>query len=365
MPRDYYEVLGVGRDATDAEIKKAFRALAVQHHPDKNPGDKAAEDRFKEASQAYDVLMDPDKRARYDRFGPSAFGAPDAGAGYPTSVAEVLEGLWSMFSSKKRPGRDLRYTLEVTFEEAAFGVTKTIHFPTRRACGTCGGTGGRGKAGTKACATCGGKGEVRGAQGIFTAPRTCPSCQGSGRVVTDPCATCDGSGLERLEREFAVRVPAGTVNGAVKRVAGEGEPGRAGGAAGDLHVHVRVKEHPLFRRQAHDVLVDVPVSFSQAALGAQVEVPTLDGKVKMRVPEGTQSGKVFRLRGKGIPRGEGAAKARGDQLVRVMVETPVALSPRQRQLLEELAKEAGEGGTSLAYPRKKTFVDKVRELFDV
>jgi molecular chaperone DnaJ len=365
VARDYYEVLGVARDATDAEIKKAFRALAIQHHPDKNPGDKVAEDRFKEASQAYDVLMDPDKRARYDRFGPSAFGAPEAG-GYPTSVAEVLEGLLSMFSSKKRAGRDLRYTLEVSFEEAAFGVQKTIHFPTRRGCAACGGTGGRGgKAGTKACATCGGKGDVRGPQGIFAPPRTCSSCQGTGRTVIDACPTCDGSGLERLEREFAVRIPAGTVNGAVKRVPGEGEPGRAGGAPGDLHVHVRVREHPLFRRHGHDVLIDVPISFSQAALGAHVEVPTLDGKVKMRVPEGTQSGKTFRLRGKGIPRGEGAAKSRGDELVRVVVETPVGLSGRQRELLEELGREAGEGGTSLTYPRKKTFVDKVRELFDV
>jgi molecular chaperone DnaJ len=271
----------------------------------------------------------------------------------------MFEGIFEMFGKKpkKASGRDLRYTLEVTFEEAAFGVTKNIKFPTRKECGACAGVGGTG---AKTCTACGGRGEVRVQQGFFTIPRSCNACQGRGKTVTAACEKCEGSGLLRVEREFAVKIPPGTEDGAVRRVAREGEPGRAGGAPGDLQVLVRVAEHSLFKRDGFDVETEMPISFSQAALGAQVDVPTLEGRVKMRIPSGTQSGRLFRLRGKGIPRGEG--KARGDQHVRVVVETPTSLTPRQRQLLEELAKEGGE---MIAYPRKKNFLEKVRELFDV
>jgi molecular chaperone DnaJ len=365
--RDYYEVLDVGRDATDGEIKKAFRQLALKFHPDKNPADRVAEERFKEANEAYAVLSDPDKRAAYDRFGHAAFGAPNA-TGAPPSVSEVFEGFFDLFGKRRKAGgRDLRYTLEVSFEEAAFGVTRPIRFPTRKECGSCGGTGGRnGAAGTRGCQACGGRGDVKIKQGLFTLPRTCTACGGTGRVVVDACPGCEGSGLQRIEREFEVTIPPGTSDGAVRRIPREGEPGRGGGAPGDLHVLVRVKEHPLFTRKDHDVICEIPVSFTQAALGAQVEVPTLDGKVKMRVPEGTQSGRLFRLRGKGIPRAAQKGAPRGDQHVRIVVETPTSLTPRQRELLEELGHESELGGEkAVGYPRKRTFLDKVRELFDV
>jgi molecular chaperone DnaJ len=363
--RDYYEVLDVGRDATDAELKKAFRRLALRYHPDKNPADRVAEERFKEANEAYAVLSDPDKRAAYDRFGHAAFGPPGAGASAsPPSVSEVFEGLFDLFGRRKKAGgRDLRYTLEVSFEEAVFGADKTIRFPTRKECGACGGLGGRnGAAGTRPCGGCGGRGEVKVKQGLFMLPRTCSACGGTGKVVVDPCPGCEGTGLERVEREFRVSIPPGTESGAVRRIPREGEPGRFGGAPGDLHVLVRVLEHPLFERRGTDVVCEIPVSVTQAALGAQIEVPTLDGKVKMRVPEGTQSGRLFRLKGKGIPRGPGKGAVRGDQHVRIVVETPTHLTPRQRQLLEELAHESGE--TSVGYPRKRSFLAKVRELFE-
>ena len=361
--RDYYLVLGVDRNASDAELKKAYRKLALQFHPDHSPGDRQAEERFKELNEAYAVLSDADKRAAYDRFGHAAFGAPGQwtpAAGF-ASVGDVIEGLFGDLFGKKQKrsaGRDLRYTLEVDFNEAAFGADKSIRFPTRKDCGACEGSGARSKAGIQPCQACGGRGEVKVKQGLFTLGRTCAPCEGTGKVVTDPCKTCDGSGLVRIEREFTVKIPAAMEDGAVRLIAREGEPGRHGGPPGDLHVVVRVRPHPLFSRQGFDVLCEVPVSFSQAALGAQIEVPTLDGKVKMRVPPGTQSGKLFRLRGKGIPRGEGS---RGDQHVRIVLETPTNVTPRQRELLEELAKESGE---TVAHPRKKTFLDKVRELFD-
>lgn len=360
--RDYYDVLDVARDATDAEIKRAFRRLALAYHPDKNPEDRGAEERFKEANEAYAILSDPDKRAAYDRLGHAAFGPPGSTVPGFSSMAEVLDGFLDLLGRKKRvPGRDLRYTLEVSFEEAAFGATKTIRFPTRKECDVCSGSGARGGPGaTRSCQLCGGRGEVRGKQGLFTLPRMCTACGGTGKVVIESCPRCEGAGLLRIEREFIVKLPPGTEDGSVRRVPREGEPGRAGAAAGDLQVLIRVAPHPLFQRQGFDVLCEIPVSFAQAALGAQIDVPTLDGKVKMRVPDGTQSGRMFRLRGKGIPKGEG--RPRGDQHVRVVVETPTHLTARQRELFEELARETG---TAVGHPRTKNFLDKVRELFDV
>lgn len=369
--RDYYDVLGVGRDADDQDLKRAFRRLALRYHPDKNPQDRSAEDRFKELNEAYAVLSDEGKRAAYDRFGHRAFGAVDdrawnaAAAGFGGSVSEVFEGLFSDLMGrrqKRAAGRDLRYTLEIDFQEAAFGTEKAIRFPTRRDCDRCAGTGARSSSGVRTCGTCGGKGELRAPQGVFTRGKSCGTCHGSGHVVVDPCSVCQGSGLLQIEREFRVKIPPGSADGAVRRVPREGEPGRFGGAPGDLHVIVRVAEHPLFTRDGHDVVCEVPISFAQAALGTQVDVPTLDGKVRMRVPVGTQSGRTFRLRGKGIPRAIGEGAPRGDQHVRIVIETPTHLTARQRELLEEFAKESGNTGAS--HPRKRTFLSKVKELFE-
>lgn len=279
-------------------------------------------------------------------------------------MSEVIEGLWGdLFGKrpKKTAGRDLRYTLEVEFKEAALGTSKQIRFPSRRDCSSCGGTGARSNSGLSPCVSCAGRGEVRVQQGVFTLGKTCPTCEGSGKIVTDPCGACKGAGLIQFEREFTVKIPPGTEDGSVRLVAKEGEPGRHGGPPGDLHVIVRVAPHPLLERQGIHLICEVPISFPQAALGAQVDVPTLEGKVKMRIPSGTQSGRMFRLRGKGIPKGD--AGSRGDQHVRVIVETPTNLTPRARRLLEELAEEAGDAVAQVSHPRKKNFLDKVKELF--
>jgi len=305
--RDYYEVLGVPRDADDAELKRAFRELARKFHPDVNPG-QHAEDRFKEANEAYAVLSDPKARARYDRHGFAGVGAADAAAaGGFQNVAQAFDELFGDLIKRrrgKRRGRDLRYTLEVSFQEAALGCKKSI---------------------------------------VVQAPR-------------------DPSGPPEKPRTFEVVIPPGTKDGAVRMIRGEGETGKSGAPPGDLHVIVRVVEHPIFRREGFDVWCEVPISFSQAALGAVVEVPTLDGVVKMRIPEGVQSGRVFRMAGRGIPKTPSKDGPRGDQRVRVLVETPSNLSPRQRELFEELGRASG-GGADIAYPRKQTFVDRLRSLF--
>jgi len=303
--RDYYEVLGVDRKADEIAIKKAFRELAMRYHPDKNPDDAAAEDKFKEANEAYAVLSDPKARQRYDRYG---FAGVDGTRGpQPQGFGAVVDAVEDIISDirrrrrERKRGRDLRYTLELTFQEAALGCTKTIDVP-------------------------------------------------------DPRATNGGA----KTREFTVKLPPGTKSGAVKRIRGEGESGAGGADPGDLNVIVRVREHPLFTREGADVWCEVPISFTQAALGATIEVPTIEGKVKMRIPEGTQSQRVFRMRGKGIPRTASKTGPRGDQLVRVVVETPVGLTSRQRELLEELAAISGE---SVAHPRKRGFMDQLRALF--
>jgi molecular chaperone DnaJ len=359
--RDYYELLGVGRDATNDELKAAYRRLALQYHPDKNPDDRAAEAMFKEVSAAYAVLSDPDKRARYDQFGHAAAGDPFAG-GFPfSSVQDMLSNLFGdLFGSAKKKraqGRDLRYTLEVKFEEAAFGCEKTISFSARESCVDCGGTGSRGGTATlKRCGVCAGKGEIRAQQGFFTIGKTCGTCGGYGKVVVDACPACKGNGTAERTREFSVRIPAGTVNDGIKVVRGQGEAGRRGNAPGDLHVIVRVLAHPLFRREGDDILCEVPITFAQAALGAQIDVPTLDGIVRMKVPPGTQSGRTFRLRGKGVPRGSGSG--RGDENVAVVIDVPSELTSRQRELLEEFERECGIAAT----PRLGSFVETVRQL---
>jgi molecular chaperone DnaJ len=356
--RDYYEVLGVARDCDAPTLKKAYRELALKYHPDQNPDNPEAEAHFKEVSEAYTVLSEPEARSRYDRRGFEGVGSGGVGVdvGGFTDLFESLFG--DLFGKKKStgkmPGRDLRYTLELSFEEAALGVTRSIKFPSPVECEACKGAGAKGgEAGMRTCNSCSGKGELKVQQGFFSLSKKCPTCAGAGKVVGEPCESCKGAGTVEKEREFEVTIPADTEDGSTRRVAGHGEPGKRGGPPGDLNVIVRVRPHPIFRRESGVVVCDVPVSIMQAALGAVIQVPTLDGKVDMRVPAGTQSGTLFRLRGKGA----GKANSRGDAHVRLVVETPSALTPKQRELFEQLQ-------TSLAdeqLPIQKTFATKMRE----
>ena len=357
--RDYYEVLGVPRDADAALLKKAYRELALKYHPDQNPDNPEAEASFKEVSEAYTVLSDPDTRSKYDRGGFGAFHGGTSGVdiGGFTDLFESLFG--DLFGKKKgtgkMPGRDLRYTLELSFEEAALGVEKTIKFPAPVECGTCKGTGAKGgDAGMRSCSTCGGKGETKVQQGFFSLSKKCPTCSGSGKVIGDQCEVCKGVGTVEKEREFTVSIPADAEDGATRRVAGQGEPGKRGGPPGDLNVIVRVRPHPIFKRENGVVTCEVPLSIVDAVLGAVIKVPTLDGAVDMRVPAGTQSGTLFRLRGKGA----GKPNARGDAHVRLVVETPTALDAKQRELFEQLKSSLGESQT----PLQKSFAGKMREL---
>jgi molecular chaperone DnaJ len=356
MKRDYYEVLGVSRDVDAATLKRAYRELALKYHPDQNSGNPEAEAHFKEVSEAYTVLSDPDARARYDRRG---FDGVGGGVGVDiggfTDLFESLFGdLFGKRKSGKVVGRDLRYTLELSFEEAALGAEKTIKFPSPVDCSACKGTGAKGgEAGLRTCNTCSGKGEMKVQQGFFSLSKKCPTCSGTGKVIGDKCDECKGAGTVDKEREFAVTIPADTEDGATRRVPGQGEPGKRGGPPGDLNVIVRVRPHSIFRRENGIVTAEVPVSFAQAALGAVIQVPTLDGKVDMRVPAATQSGALFRLRGKGA----GRAGARGDAHVRIVVETPTALNPKQRELFEQLKTTLTEEQT----PLQKSFLSKMRE----
>ncbi len=367
--RDYYEVLGVQRTATGQELKSAYRKLAIQFHPDKNPGNKEAEEKFKECSEAYEVLSDADKRARYDRFGHQAPGGFATHAWEPGFAAGGFNDIFGdifgeIFGQRPRGGRggrqrgaDLRYNLEVGFTEAAFGTEAKVKIPRHKACEVCKGSGARAGTGPKVCPTCHGSGELRLTQGFFQISRPCGHCQGSGKVITDPCANCRGAGKVETESQLTVKIPAGVDTGTRLKLTGEGELGDNGGPPGDLYVVVHVQEHPIFVREDTEVICEVPISFTQAALGAQIEVPTLDGRVKMKIPSGTQSGKIFRLKGKGIPSLDGYQ--RGDQHVRITVEVPEKLTKKQRELLEQFAAATGEE----AHPQQKSFFTKVKELF--
>jgi molecular chaperone DnaJ len=369
--RDYYEVLGLGRTASEEELKKAYRRLAIQYHPDRNPGDKTAEERFKEINEAYQVLSDPERRAQYDRYGHAAFQGPQGGGfgfEFTQGFEEVFSDIFGDFfgtgrgrsRSRSRRGDDLRYDLEIEFEEAASGADKPIKFQRLATCDACRGTRARGGSteGVRTCPNCRGTGQVRTQQGFFSIATTCGNCRGEGMIIADPCPKCQGQGRVRRQESLSVRIPPGVDNGSRLKLRGEGEAGWAGGPSGDLYVVVHVKEHFLFVRQDNDVIIEVPVSFPQAALGTEIEVPTLEGKVKLKIPAGTQSGKVIRLKGKGFPDLHGYG--RGDQLVRVAIETPRRLTQRQRELLEEFASIDGE---AVNHPLSKGFVDKLKEMF--
>jgi molecular chaperone DnaJ len=363
--RDYYEVLGVEKAADATQLKSAYRKVAMQFHPDRNPGNHEAEEKFKEASEAYQVLSDPEKRAKYDRFGHAgnAFEGFGNGGFGGMNINDIFGEIFGDIFGQRRQrgggrqrGSDLRRNLEISFEEAAFGCQVEFKIARPKKCEPCEGTGSKSKQ-LRTCPTCGGAGEVRFTQGFFAVSRPCTQCGGAGQTVADPCATCRGAGKVDSESTLSVSIPAGVDTGTRVRLAGEGELGELGGPPGDLYVVVHVREHPLFVREEYDVLCEVPISFTQAALGAQVEVPTLDGKVKMKIPAGTQTGKVFRLKDKGVPHIH--STDRGDQHVRVVVETPTELSKAQRELLEKFAEISGEESN----PHSKSFFAKVRELF--
>lgn len=367
--RDYYEVLGVSRDAGAEEIKKAYRKLARQYHPDANPGDKSAEEKFKEIAEAYEVLSDPEKRANYDRFGHAA--ANDQGFGGFGGFGDFggLGDLFDMFfggatRARRGPqkGADIRVDVDISFKEAAFGVEKDIRVPRVEECENCRGTGAAPGTATQKCSVCGGTGQVQFSQstpfGRITQTHTCDRCRGTGRIIEKPCGVCHGAGYVRRTRSIHVKIPPGVDTGTRLRVAGEGEVGVRGGPRGDLYVYIEVRPHRLFKREGNDLICEVPISFAQAALGDELEVPTLEGTAKIRIPEGTQHGTEFRLRGKGIPDLNGYG--RGDQYVRVKVVTPTRLSERQKQILREFAALSGE---SPAGGEGKGFFEKVRDAF--
>jgi molecular chaperone DnaJ len=372
--RDYYEVLGVARNAGEAELKKAYRRLALQYHPDRNPDDPDAEERFKEASEAYAVLSDPDKRRAYDRFGFEGVGA-GAGPGFGQDFGDLgsftdlfndlfgdLFGQRAGAAGGRRRGRgqrgaDLRYNLEISLHDVLNGLDAKLRIPKMRPCGTCSGSGARAGTSPERCTRCRGSGQVVFQQGFFRISRPCDQCGGEGEIVRERCPDCRGAGRVQGQQTLQVRVPPGVDDGARLRVAGEGEAGISGGPPGDLYVVISVRSHELFQREGVHLHCEVPVQFVQAALGAEIEVPTLEGKVTLRIPEGTQSGTQMRLRAKGLPALGG--QGRGDQIVRIFVEVPTKISDRQRELLEQFAKESGTEVSPVA----KGFMDKLRDLF--
>jgi molecular chaperone DnaJ len=375
--RDYYEVLGVAKGADEDALKAAFRKKAMQHHPDRNPGDKAAEQKFKELNEAYEVLKDPQKRAAYDRLGHAAFdpamgggGARPGGRGFEFNMggafSDIFEEMFGDLTGRRRQqpqgperGNDLRYNLEISLEDAFAGTNARIRVPTAVVCEPCKGTGGEGGAKPKACATCGGRGRVRASQGFFTVERSCATCHGTGQVIDKPCRTCHGEGRVPKDKTLDVAVPAGVDEGTRIRLAGEGEMGHRGGPAGDLYIFVAIAPHQIFQRDGAHIYCQVPLPMVTAALGGAVDVPTVEGaRARIDIPAGTQSGQQFRLRGKGMS--QLRTKLRGDMIVEVAVETPANLTAKQRQILEEFRRAGGDE----ASPKASGFFAKVKEMWD-
>lgn len=369
--RDLYEILGVPRTASDEDIKKAYRKLAMQFHPDRNPGDKKAEERFKEISHAYDILQEPQKRAAYDRMGHAAFQGGMGGGGFGgaehfdfgAGFADIFEDLFGMGGGRRAQtgparGSDLRYNLEISLEEAFKGKQETIHVTTSVACDSCKGSGSEKGSKPVDCPACHGAGRIRASQGFFTIERTCATCQGLGKIIKDPCRACAGTGRVRKEKKLAVNIPAGVEEGTRIRLANEGEVGVRGGAAGDLYIFLSIRPHDLFKRDGHDIHCAVPVPMTTASLGGTIEVPTIDGgRVKVTIPEGTQTGHQMRLRGKGMSILR--SSARGDMYIHTQVETPVKLSKEQRDLLKEFEKSGAH--TS---PQSENFFAKVKDFWE-
>ena len=368
--RDYYEVLGVERDVSDEDLKKAYRKLALKFHPDRNPDDPSAAGRFKEATEAYQVLSDPEKRRIYDQYGPEGLRSTGFGTGGvdPRDIFEQIFGqsglsdlLGGMFGGTRggpRQGSHLRVGLRVSLKDAFTGTERTLELRRHEPCDECAGSGARKGTSPERCGTCAGRGRVQRSQGFFMMQTACPACRGAGQIIKDPCKRCRGAGVREQKVELRVHIPAGIASGSQLRLGGEGEPGSAGGPRGDLFVVVEVEDHPLFEREGDDLLCEVPISFTQAALGARIDVPTLQGAAELEIPAGTQGGEVFRLRGQGMPSVYGRGK--GHLLIRVAVEIPKKLSARQKELLAEFGRHDSEGAT----PRRSSFLDKVRKVFE-
>lgn len=374
--RDYYEVLGVAKNVPEEELKKAYRKLAMKHHPDRNPGDKTSEEKFKEAKEAYEMLSDPEKRAAYDRFGHAGVDPNTGGAagqdfsGFADAFGDIFGDIFGASRGKAGAGggrsnvyrgSDLRYAMEITLEQAAGGFSTEIRVPSWESCTTCEATGA--KPGTKAetCKTCGGQGQVRMQQGFFSIQQTCPSCHGSGKTIPNPCKACDGVGRVRKQKTLEVKIPAGIDDGMRIRSAGNGEPGLNGGPPGDLYVEISVKVHRVFQRDGDDLHCEVPVGFARAALGGSIDVPTLNGRASFDLPEGTQTGKTFRLRSKGVKNVRSGVQ--GDLYCHVLLETPVKLSDHQKKILKSFEDSLEEGGTHHS-PHSKNWMEKVKEFFN-
>lgn len=367
--RDFYEILGLAKNASEDEIKKSYRKLAMKFHPDRNPDNKDAEAKFKEAKEAYEILSDAEKRAAYDRFGHAGVdpNAAGAGAGGPGGFADVFGDIFGdIFGgaggrggrSNVYRGADLRYAMDITLEQAARGFETEIRVPSWESCDVCSGSGAKPGTKPKTCSTCGGAGQVRMQQGFFSIQQTCPTCRGSGRIIPEPCTNCEGVGRVKRNKTLAVKIPAGIDDGMRIRSAGNGEPGINGGPSGDLYVEIRVKPHAVFQREGDDLHCEIPLSFPVAALGGEIEVPTLGGKALLTIPEGTQSGKSFRLRAKGVKNVR--SQTVGDLYCHVAVETPVKLTDKQKQLLRELDASLKDPRHS---PASKGWMDRVKDFF--
>ncbi len=375
--RDFYEVLGVARNASDDEIKKAYRKLAMKYHPDRNPDSKVAEDKFKEAKEAYEMLSDPQKKAAYDQYGhagvdPNMGGFGGAGAqgfgGFADAFGDIFGDIFG--NSGRGGGRsgpqvyrgaDLRYSMEITLEEAAHGHEAQIRVPSWTDCEHCGGEGAEPGSKVETCTTCNGQGQVRMSQGFFSMQQTCPKCRGSGQYIPKPCKKCHGEGKIKQQKTLEVKIPAGIEDGMRIRSAGNGEPGVNNGPPGDLYVEIHIKDHPVFERDGDDLHCQMPISFVSACLGGEIQVPTLAGRASFDIPEGTQTGRTFRLRGKGIKGLRSAIP--GDLYIHVQVETPVKLTEKQRQLIEELGESLKEGGHKHS-PQEKGWFDRVKDFFN-
>jgi molecular chaperone DnaJ len=372
--RDYYEVLGIEKNASEAEIKKAFKRMAMKYHPDRNPDDAEAEGKFKEAKEAYEVLSDAQKRSAYDQFGhagvdPSAGMGGAGGFGGGANFSDIFGDVFGDIFGGGRArggahgyrGDDLQYNLELSLEDAVRGTQVDIRIPTQVPCEECGGSGAKKGTTPTTCSTCGGVGQVRMQQGFFSLQQTCPRCHGSGKIITDPCGTCHGQGRVQKHKTLSVKVPAGVDTGDRIRLSGEGEAGEHGGPPGDLYVHISVMPHRIFERDGNDLYCEVPIGLTTAALGGELEVPTLDGRIKLKIPAETQSGRMFRLRGKGVRSVRSGAT--GDLMCKVQVETPVNLTKRQKELLQELG-ESLESDSVQHSPRSSGWLDSVKKFFE-